>query len=45
MLKTLVLDGARDRLRLAPAPRYGGMYYVHDSSSGPATNSLQLLQR
>jgi hypothetical protein len=40
--KTLVANGAGDLFGLALAPS-GGIYFVNDSGSGPAANSLQLL--
>jgi hypothetical protein len=44
-VKTLVKDGAGDLFGLALAPHEHGVYFVNDSGSGPAANSLQLLQR
>jgi hypothetical protein len=41
--RTLVADGAGDLFGIALAPHHGGMYFVNDSGSGPAANSLQLL--
>jgi hypothetical protein len=43
--KTLVPNGAGDLFGLALAPHDNGVYFVNDSGSGPAANSLQLLQR
>jgi hypothetical protein len=42
---TLVPNGAGDLFGLALAPHANGVYFVNDSGSGPASNSLQLLQR
>jgi hypothetical protein len=44
-VKTLVADGAGDLFGLALARHGDGIYFVNDSGSGPAANSLQLLQR
>ncbi len=44
-VKTLVQNGAGDLFGLALAPYESGVYFVNDSGSGPAANSLQLLQR
>ena len=41
--KTLVANGAGDLFGLAVAPGPRGVYFVNDSGSGPAANSLQLL--
>ncbi len=41
--KTLQTDGAGDLFGIALAPDADGMYFVNDSGSGPAANSLQLL--
>ncbi len=41
--KMLVADGAGDLFGLALAPGNRGIYFVNDSGSGPAANSLQLL--
>ncbi len=41
--RTLVPNGAGDLFGLAVAPGASGVYFVNDSGSGPATNSLQLL--
>lgn len=41
--KTLVMNGAGDLFGLAIAPSAKGIYFVNDSGSGPAANSLQLL--
>jgi hypothetical protein len=43
--KTLVPNGAGDLFGLALVPGARGLYYVNDSGSGPAANSLQTLQR
>jgi hypothetical protein len=43
--RTLMPNGAGDLFGLALVPRARGLYYVNDSGSGPATNSLQTLQR
>ncbi len=44
-VETLVQNGAGDLFGLALAPYARGVYFVNDSGSGPASNSLQLLQR
>jgi sugar lactone lactonase YvrE len=44
-VKTLVPAGAGDLFGLALARHGDGIYFVNDSGSGPAANSLQLLQR
>jgi hypothetical protein len=44
-VKTLVPQGAGDLFGLALAPMHRGIYFVDDAGSGPAANSLQLLQR
>ena len=41
--KTLQTEGAGDLFGIALAPDADGMYFVNDSGSGPAANSLQLL--
>jgi hypothetical protein len=41
--KTLVPDGGGDLFGLAIAPRHKGIYFVNDSGTGPAANSLQFL--
>jgi hypothetical protein len=41
--KQLVADGAGDLFGLAVAPKNDGIYFVNDSGSGPAANSLQFL--
>jgi hypothetical protein len=41
--KTLQTEGAGDLFGIALAPDAHGMYFVNDSGSGPAANSLQLL--
>ncbi|MBV9414292.1 MAG: hypothetical protein JO363_04870 [Solirubrobacterales bacterium] len=43
--KTLMPNGAGDLFGLALVPGARGLYYVNDSGSGPAANSLQTLQR
>ena len=43
--RTLVSNGGGDLFGLAIVPRDSGIYFVNDSGSGPASNSLQLLQR
>jgi hypothetical protein len=43
--KTLIQNGAGDLFGLALAPHGHGVYFVNDSGSGPAANSLQILQR
>jgi hypothetical protein len=43
--KTLMPNGGGDLFGLALVPGVRGLYYVNDSGSGPATNSLQTLQR
>ncbi len=43
--KTLVADGAGDLFGLALVPEHRGVYFVDDAGSGPAANSLQILQR
>jgi hypothetical protein len=43
--KTLVPDGGGDLFGLALIPGGRGLYYVNDSGSGSAANSLQSLQR
>jgi hypothetical protein len=42
--KELVANGAGDLFGVAIAPRGAGMYFVNDSGSGPASNSLQVLR-
>ena len=42
--RTLVPDGAGDLFGIAVAPDQIGLYFVNDSGSGPAANSLQLLR-
>lgn len=42
-VKTVVPNGAGDLFGLALAPNQHGIYFVNDSGSGPAANSLQLL--
>lgn len=44
-VETLVANGGGDLFGLALAPPARGVYFVNDSGSGPASNSLQLLQR
>lgn len=41
--RELVPDGAGDLFGLAIAPDRSGLYFVNDSGSGPAANSLDLL--
>ncbi|MBV8947416.1 MAG: hypothetical protein JOZ95_18450 [Solirubrobacterales bacterium] len=41
--KTLVPDGAGDLFGLALTPAHTGVYFVNDSGSGTAANSLELL--
>ncbi len=41
--KQLVANGGGDLFGLAVAPHGDGLYFVNDSGSGPAANSLQLL--
>jgi hypothetical protein len=41
--KTLVVNGGGDLFGLAVAPHADGLYFVNDSGSGSAANSLQLL--
>lgn len=41
--KTLVAEGAGDLFGLAIVPGGHGLYFVNDSGSGPAANSLDLL--
>ncbi len=41
--KTLVSNGAGDLFGLAVVPHGRGLYFVNDSGSGPAANSLQVL--
>ncbi|MBV8997981.1 MAG: hypothetical protein JO304_02910 [Solirubrobacterales bacterium] len=43
--KTLMPNGAGDLFGLALVPGARGVYYVNDSGSGAAANSLQTLQR
>jgi hypothetical protein len=43
--RTLMANGAGDLFGLALAPGARGLYYVNDSGSGPAANSLQTLRR
>ena len=43
--RTLMPNGAGDLFGLALVPGARGLYYVNDSGSGPAANSLQTLQR
>ncbi len=43
--RTLVSNGGGDLFGLALVPGARGLYYVNDSGSGPAANSLQTLQR
>lgn len=43
--RTLVPNGAGDLFGLALIPGARGLYYVNDSGSGPAENSLQSLRR
>lgn len=43
--RTLVSNGGGDLFGLALIPGARGLYYVNDSGSGPAANSLQTLQR
>ncbi|MGO9752716.1 MAG: hypothetical protein ACLP8S_26370 [Solirubrobacteraceae bacterium] len=42
-VQTLVANGEGDLFGLAVAPGGSGVYFVNDSGSGPAANSLQLL--
>lgn len=42
-MQTLVPDGGGDLFGLAVAPHRQGVYFVNDSTSGSAANSLQLL--
>jgi hypothetical protein len=44
LVKTLVPDGAGDLFGIALAPHRGGLYFVNDSGSGPASNSLDALR-
>ncbi len=43
--RTLMANGAGDLFGLALVPGARGLYYVNDSGSGSAANSLQTLQR
>jgi sugar lactone lactonase YvrE len=43
--RTLMSNGAGDLFGLALVPGARGLYYVNDSGSGPAANSLQTLRR
>jgi hypothetical protein len=43
--KTLMPNGGGDLFGLALIPGARGLYYVNDSGSGPAANSLQMLRR
>ena len=43
-VKELVPDGGGDLFGLAVAPFGSGLYFVNDSGSGPAANSLDLLR-
>jgi hypothetical protein len=43
--RTLMPNGAGDLFGLALVPGARGLYYVNDSGSGSAANSLQTLQR
>jgi hypothetical protein len=44
-VKMLVQNGGGDLFGFALAPHANRIYFVNDSGSGPAANSLQLLQR
>jgi hypothetical protein len=43
-VKQLIPDGGGDLFGIAVAPFGSGLYFVNDSGSGPAANSLDLLQ-